>query len=335
MAGRRTNLALGGLLATALATGTVAFAVGTPVGRFVTVAHAVAGLGVVALSPWKAVIVRRAMPRRGGSRWLSVIFGILVLTAVASGVAHAGGWYELPLGLVMMQVHVGAALAAIPFGVWHIAARPLRPHRHDASRRNLLRSTALLGGAGALYAGGEGLWRVASLPGAQRRFTGSHERGTDQPSQMPVVLWLFDRVPRIDGDAWACAVTGVDGTREIGHRELSSHEDSVRATIDCTGGWYATQDWGGARLDRLLGDPEGAASIAVRSVTGYTRRFPADDARHLWLATTAAGNLLSPGHGFPARLVAPGRRGFWWVKWVQSVTWDPQPWWLQPPFPLQ
>jgi DMSO/TMAO reductase YedYZ molybdopterin-dependent catalytic subunit len=33
-------------------------------------------------------------------------------------------------------------------------------------------------------------------------------------------------------------------------------------------------------------------------------------------------------------LVVPGRRGFWWVKWVTAVDVNDEPWWWQPPFPL-
>jgi Oxidoreductase molybdopterin binding domain len=51
-------------------------------------------------------------------------------------------------------------------------------------------------------------------------------------------------------------------------------------------------------------------------------------------AGRAGGRPLAAGHGFPARLVAPGRRGFWWVKWVVSIEVDRAPWWRQPPFPL-
>jgi hypothetical protein len=40
------------------------------------------------------------------------------------------------------------------------------------------------------------------------------------------------------------------------------------------------------------------------------------------------------GHGAPVRLLAPGRRGPWWVKWVRSVDLVDRPWWLQLPFPL-
>jgi DMSO/TMAO reductase YedYZ molybdopterin-dependent catalytic subunit len=50
--------------------------------------------------------------------------------------------------------------------------------------------------------------------------------------------------------------------------------------------------------------------------------------------TRLGGEPLSPDHGFPARIVAPARRGFWWVKWVARIELSPIPWWLQSPFPL-
>lgn len=66
-------------------------------------------------------------------------------------------------------------------------------------------------------------------------------------------------------------------------------------------------------------------SIEVRSVTGYRRRFPASDAGRLWLVTRLEGQPLEPGQGAPVRMVAPGRLGFWWVKWVSSVELSDRP----------
>lgn len=107
----------------------------------------------------------------------------------------------------------------------------------------------------------------------------------------------------------------------------------MTATLDCTGGWHATRNWSGARLDRLIGDVAGE-SLIVHSVTGYWRRFPLSQAADLWLATHLDGDRLPDGNGAPVRLVAPGRRGFWWVKWVDRVEVDDLPPWWQPPLPI-
>jgi DMSO/TMAO reductase YedYZ molybdopterin-dependent catalytic subunit len=74
--------------------------------------------------------------------------------------------------------------------------------------------------------------------------------------------------------------------------------------------------------------------VVVTSATGYGRRFPLGERRRLLVATRVGGRPLAPGHGFPARLVAPGRRGFWWVKWVDRIEVSAGPPWWQPPFPL-
>jgi DMSO/TMAO reductase YedYZ molybdopterin-dependent catalytic subunit len=122
--------------------------------------------------------------------------------------------------------------------------------------------------------------------------------------------------------------------RAFTYGELQRFDDRVRATLDCTGGWYAVQDWGGAWLSRLLPDAADHRSVLVHSATGYPRRFPVGDLSQLLLATRVGGRPLSPGHGFPARIVAPGRRGFWWVKWVERIELGDTPWWWQPPFPI-
>jgi hypothetical protein len=340
MAGRRTNLALLGLLAGALGSGVLAYALGTGWARWAVVAHGVLGLGILLLAPWKSVIARRSLRRRRPGSWASVAFTFLVAVAILFGVLHATG-LAVHLGPVSaMQVHVGAALLAVPLAVWHVVARRVRFRRTDLTRRNLVRAGAVAGGAGLLYGTAEGLVWLASLPGARRRFTGSYETGSLDPAAMPVTQWLNDAVPRVDPASWRLAVAAGEGTgltpeaREWTYDELSSFEDRVRATIDCTGGWFAEQDWEGVLLSRLLPDIGDARSVFVRSVTGYPRRFPASDVPGLLLATRVAGRALDPGHGFPARIVAPGRRGFWWVKWVDRIELSTVPWWWQPPFPV-
>jgi DMSO/TMAO reductase YedYZ molybdopterin-dependent catalytic subunit len=333
-AGRRTNLALFVVLALALSTGFLAYAVGTSRGRWVVVAHGLLGIALVALAPWKSLIVRRGLGRQRAGTAASVALAALVAVAVLAGVLHATGLLISMGPVTAMQVHVGAALVSIPLAAWHVLARPVRPRRTDVTRRTLLRAGALVGGAGLAYAATEGLVRLVSLPGAERRFTGSYEVGSLRPEALPVTQWLDDPVLEIDVARWRLTVAAPGESREWSSEQLASFDDRVRAVLDCTGGWFSEQDWEGVRLDRLLPDPGEARSILVHSVTGYSRRIPVRDVPRLFLATRLDGRPLAAGHGFPARLVAPGRRGFWWVKWVERIETSSAPWWWQSPFPL-
>jgi len=335
VAGRRTNLGLLVLLSWALASGFLAFAVGQGWDRWVVVAHGAIGLGILVLAPWKSVIVRRGLRRhRPGSGW-SVALSILVALALATGIGHATGLLRSIGPVTAMQVHVAAALATIPFAVWHLAARPVRPRRTDLGRRSLLRAGALSAGSLAAFGGLAGVVRVAGLPGRRARFTGSFRA---DPRDIPVTQWLTDSIPSLGTGSWRLRL--LSGGMDIERLSLADLEplgESVRATLDCTGGWFADQLWEGVRLDRLLagtGITRGRSVRAV-SITGYDRRFPLADSGRLWLATRAGGQPLAPGHGAPARIVAPGRRGFWWVKWVTVIEVDDTPWWWQPPFPLR
>jgi DMSO/TMAO reductase YedYZ molybdopterin-dependent catalytic subunit len=322
VAGRRTNLALLVLLGAAVATGVLMFGLGTGWNRWATVLHGVAGLAIVGLAPWKSAIGRRSVRRRGWDESLPALgLAVSVVVALATGFLHRFGVREMgPVDGI--QLHVAAAAVAVALGVHHVVVRPVRPRRTDLSRRAALR-------VGAVAAVAAGAWVV--LPTARRRFTGSLERGTDDPDAMPTTQWFNDTVPVVDGRGWRLSVAGREFT--LAELDAGGGEAELRATLDCTGGWFAHQTWRGARLDALLGDAPGE-TVVVRSLTGYTRRFPRADAAAMLVATRVGGRPLSPGHGYPARLVVPGRRGFWWVKWLDSIELDDRPWWVQSPFPL-
>jgi DMSO/TMAO reductase YedYZ molybdopterin-dependent catalytic subunit len=318
------------LVGSAVLTGALAFAIGGRWAFPALAAHGAAGLGIVLLSPWKSVISRRGVRRRRPGTGASILLAALVAVTVATGVAHAIGWSSL----LVMQVHVAAALATVPLVIWHVFVRPVRPRRTDLSRRSLLRAGVVAGGSVAAFAAVEGIVRVSGAPGAERRSTGSYERGSFEPGAMPVTQWLDDADPAIRVTDWRLEVRAPRGARTLTYDEVARYDDRVRATLDCTGGWFATQDWSGVRLDRLLGDDDEIRSVLVTSATGYARRFPVGDSASIVLATRVGGEPLAAGYGFPARLVVPGRRGFWWVKWVERIEAASTPWWWQSPFPL-
>jgi DMSO/TMAO reductase YedYZ molybdopterin-dependent catalytic subunit len=231
-----------------------------------------------------------------------------------------------------MQVHVAVALVALIAGLAHARRRRTRARSGDLSRRTVVRAGLGVAVASVGYAALEGTASALSLPGAQRRATGSYERGSGDPSAMPTTSWLFDTVPDDDPATWQLAVTSGATTQSFALNRLREYDDELTAVLDCTGGWWAEQRWRGVRVARLL-PPGATGSVEVVSATGYRRRLPLTD--HLLLAVDVGGARLSRGHGGPLRLVVPGRRGFHWVKWVTRIEHDDQPWWLQSPLPLR
>jgi hypothetical protein len=332
---RWTNLALYVLLALAFLTGWLAFFYYAVPSRASLIVHAVSGYAIVALTPWKIVIAGHGLKRRAPGWWVSLILTVLVVASVLAGILHSTG-LAVALGpFTALEIHVGAALAAVPFFVWHVVARRVHVRAFDVSRRNFLRASTLLAGAGLTYGSSEIVVRAMGLPGARRRLTGSYQVGSFVPSLLPITQWMFDSVPTIDPARWQLEIRWPAGGKSWSYPELLAFDDPLEATLDCTGGFYSTQSWSGVWLSRLIPGDAGALSIQVRSRTGYARRFSISEADRLLLASRLGGDLLEPGHGFPLRLVAPDHRGYWWVKWVTSITLDGLPAWCQLPFPVQ
>lgn len=326
MAGRRTNLALLWASVLALISGVAAFLVGTQPGWWVIVAHGVFALTIVVLIPWKAVIAARGLGHRRGGRSASIGLTVATVATLVTGVLLVSGEVEAVGPFTTMQLHVAFGLLTVSLTLIHTLQRPV-PHRpSDVSRRNALRTGAVLAAAGGLWLVIEGALEIVSLRGADRRFTGSHE--ITDPQDVPYTQWINDSIQHLDPGSHEVTIDGVPHPVSL----FASGEDVVTATLDCTGGWYTTQEFGGIRLDRLLGNASGE-SIVARSTTGYWRRFPIEHADRLYLVTHMAGEPLRDGNGGPVRIVAPGRRGYWWVKWVSAVEIDDRPPWWQPPLP--
>ena len=316
-AGRITNLALLLLLAVAFLSGWLAFELAGQPARAVLVLHAAAGVAIVLLVPWKSLVARRGLRRKRNLKWASLVLAFGIAASIGFGVLHSAGHPDIGY-LTAMDFHVGAAIFVIPFLLWHVVARPLKLRVTDLDRRAFLK--------GGLVTGGAALG-VALLPSARRAPTGSF-----QAADPVATVWMFDSVPAVDVASWRLIVP----RREWTYAELVGYTDRISAVIDCTGGWYSEQVWEGVLLERLLGRAAGgASSVNVRSITGYSRRFALGDAGRMLLATRMSGTPLDAGHGYPVRLVVPDQRGFAWVKWVAAIEVDDQPWWWQPPFPLQ
>jgi len=315
-----------GILVTVVAlvlTGLVSLVTGTEGGAWLFVLHSVGGLVLAVLVGFK---LRRVRPRLTHSAaWdrgtpVSVLLGVLALAALTTGIywVFAGLVWVGPFTLLTVHMMLGALV--VPVMLWHFRHRFRWPRRSDVRHEG--RRSALQ--FGALLAGGTVLWRLQqAVVGTGRRFTGSTEAGGTS-NDFPVTSWVADDPDPVDTDSWQLSVGGaVESPAEYRYdRLLEAGSEAETAVLDCTSGWYAEREWRGIRvgdlLDRAEPGPEGSW-VRFRSVTGYKWSVPVAEARRCLLATHVDGDPLTHGHGAPLRLVAPGRRGFQWVKWVTSV----------------
>jgi DMSO/TMAO reductase YedYZ molybdopterin-dependent catalytic subunit len=315
------------LVAALAATGVLTAFSGSPGDAWVFAVHDVLGLALAAVLVWK---VRRVAGRIADrSRWdRATARGLAALGLVAVTLATGIGWSlggSLSVaGYNGLNWHwaLGAALAGTVLLHALARAKPLRV-RDVAGRRQFLRAAAV--GAGAVAA-----WRLqrpastlVGLRGAHRRFTGSYETGSFAGNAFPATSWVADRPRALDPAAYRLEVTGqVHRSLRVDGADLAGPGDEIVATLDCTGGFHSTQRWRGCSIGRLVdraGVRQGADHVRVVSHTGYRLSFPLAEARAMLLATHVGDEPISHGHGAPVRLVAPGRRGLEWVKWVVAV----------------
>ena len=308
-------------------TGLVSFTVGVPEGWPLFWLHRALGVGIVALLGWKLARVRRRLT--DPSLWrrstaLSVLTLVAALGALSTGVVWVFGLDVRISYWTLLSVHVGFGLALLPLVAAHAATRFRLPRRVDFERRRTaVRYTVLLAAGAATYRLQQGVNDLLDTAGADRRFTGSQPREGAGNGSFPITSWVADDPDPIDREAYRLRLDGlVSDPVELSADELAAGHETA-ALLDCTSGWYTVQDWEGIRVGDLLaaagelGDE--AAYVRFTSVTGYRWSLPLDEAEDALLATHVGGERLSHGHGAPARLVAPDRRGFQWVKWVTRV----------------
>jgi DMSO/TMAO reductase YedYZ molybdopterin-dependent catalytic subunit len=323
---RLVDWTLYALAATTAITGLGSWLIADWEGRLIFYAHMAAGLAVLIPLFWK---FKRVQPRVTHSRlwdWrtpLSILTALAAMGAIVTGIfwLHA----QLPAGYPNgMHLHIFFGIALVVLISLHVLLRFKLPSRQDAQgRRDALRWLGMLGFGVALLPAQDAINRSFNLPGARRRFTGSRQTNSDSGNDFPITNWMFDRPAPIDMASWRLHVRGaVAHEITLSYDEVAAAHSDVRATLDCTGGWYSTQDWRGVRVGDLLqrATPNADAKfVSFVSTTGYRWSLPIEEARETLLATHVGDEPLDHWHGAPLRLVAPGRRGFMWVKWVTEV----------------
>ena len=299
--------------------------------------HRIAGAALLIVLIPKAGIVVRSLRKRGPQRTATARLGIglslllLVLTLGAIGAALgwslARGSWAGEWGLPLIVVHWYLGLGLLPLVIAHVALR-WRNHNRVPRRRDFTGRRRSIGFAVAavialttwrgINAGANGTQARTS----QRRFTGSREFDDGTLNGFFVTAFINDDPAPLDLATWRLRVVGLVGNPlELDHTALS-REASTVATIDCTGGIYATREWAGLVVGPLLDAAAldaAATTVWFVSTTGHRWPLPLAEARQALLATHVGGEPLSHAHGFPLRLVAPERRGFQWIKWLTTI----------------
>jgi hypothetical protein len=310
---RLTDWGLACLVGAGFGSGLWTLTIGRPDLGWVFVLHGGVGFALGALTLIKLWRVRRRLLGRTGGP--GVVFGIgsalLVFLILGTGVAWVHGVHFVAWGYNLLNWHIVAGFLLVALVSVHMIMRALPLQRRDlADRRQVLRLAGLLLGMGLLAPLQQLTQRLLSLPGADRRFTGSRELASFTGNAFPTVSWIADRPQPLDRTTWCLQVGGsVQRPLSLDCADLTGNTTLV-ATLDCTGGFYSTQEWRGTRVAALLEQaglrPE-ARYVRFVSVTGYRWSLPLEVAREALLATHLGGEPLSHGHGAPARLVAPGR----------------------------
>jgi DMSO/TMAO reductase YedYZ molybdopterin-dependent catalytic subunit len=290
--------------------------------------HRALGVAVLLMLGWKQAIAlaslrRRLKPTRTRAWDRSIVWGsaaaIALITTVALGLAWTFNLisFDWLWGYSPLNVHVFLGIGLVPFVAWHMLLR----RRQNAVSAPIRSRRALLRTSGLAVATLVGWQAIARLAPAIRLPTGSKPVGSFNANAFPAEIWLFDSVPLLDTQSWRLRV----GSRELTLDDLTGlHEPAqVQAVLDCTSGWWSEQVWSGVKLMDVLRSAnaltEEATQLAATSVTGHRIVLPLADLQGAILATHVGSEVLSPGHGYPLRLIVPGYRGYHWVKWLASL----------------
>jgi DMSO/TMAO reductase YedYZ molybdopterin-dependent catalytic subunit len=192
------------------------------------------------------------------------------------------------------------------------------------TRRALLGTIAATGIAAVGLTAGQSFGWLAPLNAFAPRVQGYG------PQQVPVnttakAAGVLDAARAAD---WTLTVRHGDRT-EVLDRARLSRLPQARATlpIACVEGWSTTAQWEGMRMRDLLalvGAPAASTvlvtSLQPRGAYRMTTMGPefAEDPSTL-VALSLNGRTLDLDHGYPARVIAPGRPGVLQTKWLSSI----------------
>ena len=132
--------------------------------------------------------------------------------------------------------------------------------------------------------------------------------------------------PQVDVGAWWLTIDGtVNETANVSYRSLTDMPSvNETETLKCVEGPSGTAVWTGVRVRdvlALVGIANGSREVVFYGADGYSSSLTLDDALgdDVLLAWGMNHETLPRDQGYPVRVVAPGKAGYKWVKFVERV----------------
>jgi len=182
-----------------------------------------------------------------------------------------------------------------------------------------------------------GIWALLLL----KRAMGVQRRHAPTPTKNLFTL-SFWGVPRIAPEQFTLTVDGnVNCPLRLSMDDLKNFPVVDRqVTLDCVGGPRNIMAARGVSLAAVLDRAEPMPDVATavfHCADGYFTTHPVKDLMETeaYLAYAINGEEI-PAHGYPLRLVSPGKYGYKWAKWVvriELVPGSPMGYWEQRSLP--
>ncbi|WP_445475935.1 molybdopterin-dependent oxidoreductase [Methanococcoides methylutens] len=131
---------------------------------------------------------------------------------------------------------------------------------------------------------------------------------------------------RINEDTYLLRIDGmVDDPQSFTYGQVTSYPNVSKVVIlDCVEGWGFTAKWTGVPVKTLLdeaGVQEGATTVIFYSEDDYSTAHDLDYLvdNNIILGYKLNDVTLPQDRGFPFQLVAEGKYGYKWGKWITSI----------------
>lgn len=312
--------------------------------RFTQGVHVISGIAAVPLLLAKLWTVYPRLftwpPVRSLANLLErVSIAVLVgasLVEVTIGLLNIVQWYPFPFSfrsthfalawivIGSLALHIGVKLPVI-VRVWR---RPIGDEPDSAGR--FISRRAFVGGVTAATTGAVLLTAGQAVDVLAPLNVFAPRRMGVGPQGLPVNRTAAQAgvTESVVGADWMLELMTPAGTRAFTLEELRRMPQSdVVLPIACVEGWSQSAAWRGVRLVDLLAEVDVVPTVplvftSLQDRGAFARtEMPPEYARDplTLIALELNGSTLHLDHGYPARVIAPGRPGVMQTKWLRSI----------------